>query len=221
MYLAIIGDFIDSKNLEDRSNYQKQLQKTLDLLNQKYKMHLASKMSITLDDEFQALFKEDAPIFQIIDELSIAMKPVDIRYGIGYGEILTTINPEQSLGADGPAYWNAREAITFIHQRNDYGQTHLAIRTGSETDDIILNSLLSAGEAIKSNWITSQIDVYETLLKEDIYQEQFDQQEIGEKLSLNSSALSKRLKSSNIKVYFRTRQSARLYLSQLKKEIKK
>lgn len=45
------------------------------------------------------------------------MQPYQVRFGIGVGKILTDINPELSIGADGPAYWHARKAINYIHQK--------------------------------------------------------------------------------------------------------
>lgn len=59
----------------------------------------------------------NAPLFQIIDRINFAMQPYQVRFGLCLGEILTDINPEQSIGADGPAYWHARKAINYIHQK--------------------------------------------------------------------------------------------------------
>ena len=37
--------------------------------------------------------------------------PVEIRYGIGVGQITTNINTDMALGADEPGFYNARKAI--------------------------------------------------------------------------------------------------------------
>lgn len=47
----------------------------------------------------------------IISEMEIEMYPVKLRFGIGIGSIVTDINRELLLGADGPAYHNARKMI--------------------------------------------------------------------------------------------------------------
>ena len=67
MYLALIADVIDSKTVQERFDLQKQLEKTLQKINELFKDCLASAFTLTLGDEFQALLKVDAPIFQIID----------------------------------------------------------------------------------------------------------------------------------------------------------
>ncbi|MBS6719197.1 MAG: DNA-binding protein, partial [Streptococcus parasanguinis] len=102
MYLALIADVIDSKIVQERFDLQKQLEKTLQKINELFKGCLASAFTLTLGDEFQALLKVDAPIFQIIDTLRSELKPTQLRFGIGLGEIVTDIDPLQSIGADGP-----------------------------------------------------------------------------------------------------------------------
>ena len=67
MYLALIADVIDSKIVQERFDLQKQLEKTLQKINELFKDCLASAFTLTLGDEFQALLKVEAPVFQIID----------------------------------------------------------------------------------------------------------------------------------------------------------
>ncbi len=207
LYFAIIGDFVDSKSIQNRYQAQKILENALTKINHKYENIIVSKFSITLGDEFQGLLTIEAPIFHMVDDLCQALFPYEVRFGVGLGDIVTDINPELSIGADRPAYWHAREAIQFVHQKNDYGNTSLAIEVGNPTKTAQLNALISAGDAIKADWRASQQEVLTSLLEMNVYQEHFDQQALGEMLQLNASALSKRLKSSSIKVYLRLRQA--------------
>ncbi|AGM98799.1 DNA-binding protein [Streptococcus iniae] len=218
-YLALIGDFIDSKQVDNRYDFQEKFKRCLSKINAKYQNEIVSKFSITLGDEFQGLLKSDADIFHIIDDISYMMSPHQIRYGIGFGKIITAINPEISIGADGPAYWNAREAINHVHQKNDYGQTKLFVQAPDDVVNLLINSLLSAGEAIKSNWRASQEEVFESILELNTYRETFDQKVLAEKLGLTASTLSKRLKSSNVKIYLRTRMAAKTLLNKIEEEL--
>lgn len=218
IYFALIGDLIDSKKLDNRYQVQKKLEECLKTINQKYGTFIVSQFSITLGDEFQALLSTEAPLFHLIDDIILALKPIQIRFGIGLGEIVTDINPELSIGADGPAYWLARKAINNIHQNNDYGNTQMAVALEDILKAEQINAILAAGEAIKADWRASQELVFETALDMDIYDEHFDQQELGQRLGLNASALSKRLKSSSLKVYFRTRKTALAMLQESLKE---
>ena len=208
MYLALIADVIDSKMVHERFDLQKQLEITLQKINGLFADYLASCFTLTLGDEFQALLKVDAPVFQIIDTLRSELTPTQLRFGIGLGEIVTAIDPLQSVGADGPAYWNARAAINFVHQKNDYGNTQIYFSSGKENQDFFVNALIASGEAIRSSWRDSQEEILLNLLKRSVYSESFSQQDLAQSLSINPSALSKRLKSSSIRVYLRGRAAA-------------
>ena len=208
MYLALIADVIDSKTVQERLDLQKQVEKTLQKMNELFGDYLASRFTLTLGDEFQALLKVDAPVFQIIDTLRSELTPTQLRFGIGLGEIVTAIDPLQSVGADGPAYWNARAAINFVHQKNDYGNTQIYFSSGKENQDFFVNSLIASGEAIRSGWRDSQEEILLNLLKRSVYSESFSQQDLAQSLAINPSALSKRLKSSSVRVYLRGRAGA-------------
>ncbi len=208
MYLALIADVIDSKIVQERLDLQKQVEKTLQKMNEFFGDYLASRFTLTLGDEFQALLKVDAPVFQIIDTLRSELTPTQLRFGIGLGEIVTAIDPLQSVGADGPAYWNARAAINFVHQKNDYGNTQIYFSSGKENQDFFVNALIASGEAIRSGWRDSQEEILLNLLKRSVYSESFSQQDLAQSLAINPSALSKRLKSSSIRVYLRGRAGA-------------
>ena len=208
MYLALIADVIDSKMVQERFNLQKQLEKTLRKMNELFGDYLASCFTLTLGDEFQALLKVDAPVFQIIDTLRSELTPTQLRFGIGLGEIVTDIDPLQSIGADGPAYWNARAAINLVHQKNDYGNTQIYFSSGNDSKDLLVNALIASGEAIRSGWRGSQEEILLDLLKRFVYSENFSQQDLAQSLDINPSALSKRLKSSSIRVYLRGRAAA-------------
>ena len=208
MYLALIADVIDSKMVQERLDLQKQVEKTLQKMNELFGDYLASRFTLTLGDEFQALLEVDAPVFQIIDTLRSELTPTQLRFGIGLGEIVTAIDPLQSIGADGPAYWNARAAINFVHQKNDYGNTQIYFSSGKENQDFFVNALIASGEAIRSSWRESQEEILLDLLKRAVYSETFSQQDLAQSLAINPSALSKRLKSSSIRVYLRGRAAA-------------
>lgn len=217
MYLALIADVIDSKMVQERFDLQKQLEKTLQTMNELFGEFLASSFTLTLGDEFQALLKVDAPVFQIIDTLRSELTPTQLRFGIGLGEILTDIDPLQSIGADGPAYWNARAAINLVHQKNDYGNTQIYFSSGKEKQDFFVNALIASGEAIRSGWRRSQEEILLDLLKRCVYSENFSQQDLAQSLAINPSALSKRLKSSSIRVYLRGRAAALASIQSLAK----
>ena len=103
LYIALIGDLIESKQLKNRKQAQKDLQDMMAVLNQDYRDYLVSPFTVTTGDEFQALLRPNPEIMQLLDQIALGF-PHPIRFGLGLGEIVTDINREQSIGADGPAY---------------------------------------------------------------------------------------------------------------------
>ncbi len=198
-YIAIIGDLINSKKSSRRDILQAQLVTAFNQLNEKYSNIIVSKLTITLGDEFQVLLQANREIFQLIDDIQ---RLVDhpIRFGIGYGPITTEINPEVSLGADGPAYWHARTAIELLEHNNYKGVLRQAF-VGLDKKDDVVNTLLLLTDTIRSGWTKTQTFVFNGLLAESIYQPTFNQKRMAAKLDLSDSAFSKRLQSGNIKIY--------------------
>ena len=116
-FAAVIGDIKDSRHLENRKEVQVHLQEILDRLNEKYKDHIVSKFLITLGDEFQGLLCGGEHILDMVNEIRMEMYPVRLRFGIGFGQITTDIKSEMALGADGPGYYRAREAVELLKER--------------------------------------------------------------------------------------------------------
>ena len=218
MYIALIGDIIESKKIQDRAQVQQHLLQLMKELNQQYQNYLVSPFTVTTGDEFQALFSPNSYIFQIIDQLSVAFSPYEIRFGIGVGEMVTEINKEQSIGSDGPAYWLAREAINHIHDKNDYGINHISVFLADEEVTWTVNAMLAACSFIQSKWTEVQYDVLKQLLAENIYDETFSHKEMARLLGITPSAFNKRIKASGLKIYLRNK---RVAMNQILKEIAK
>ena len=88
-YIAIIGDIKKSKELENRKNIQVRLNYVLSEINEKYNSVISAKFMITLGDEFQGLLCSGDRVLDIIEEIQRQMYPVEIRFGIGVGQITT------------------------------------------------------------------------------------------------------------------------------------
>lgn len=208
-YIAIIGNIIHSKQVSQRSNTIEGLKQQLNSINYSFSQNLASPFTLTKGDEFQALCKPNPYIFLMIDQIQLAFRnQLEIKFGIGLGEILTVIDPKQSIGLDGPAYWEAQKAIKVIQDKDDYGSSLVAFSSEYKQIDRVINPLLTSSDFIKATWNSSQTGLFEFLINNKIYQEEFKQKPIAEKMKLSQSAFTKRLKSSGIKLYFRNRKTA-------------
>lgn len=112
-YLALIGDIVNSKGEANRGDLQRKLTTALKRISER-KPKLASPYTITLGDEFQAVYKSADNLFRDIFSIMAEVAPTGVRFGIGVGELTTAINPKQALGMDGPAFHRARDSITIL-----------------------------------------------------------------------------------------------------------
>lgn len=211
-YLALICDLIDSRSIPDRHSTQIALQSLLDRANKRFKDRFVSRLTITLGDEFQALLHPDANPFEIVDWLQMHLPEHPFRCGLGLGEITTPIDPKRSIGADGPAYWRAREAIDELHQHDDYGAVQIRCHGLDPLDSIWMNDLLATTEILKDAWTDLQRATFLAILDQGIYSEDFSQKALAAQLKISENALYKRLRSTQIKVYLRARHHLYHYL---------
>lgn len=201
MYFALIGDIVNSKNIDDRYRVQEKLNHYMKELNQQYDSYLASGFAITLGDEFQALFTTPQKMFEIIAKIEVEMKPIQFRFAIGVGPILTSISKRNSIGSDGPAWWRARDAIVDLKNKHERGLKEITnIRIigldYSELGDLI-NISLAFSEKLKNRWTPAQQVVINYLIKTYGLTTNFAQNEVATQLNITAPDLNKKLKSSN------------------------
>lgn len=112
-HLVVIGDIMDSRRLRGRAAFQRKLTDSLGELSRGQKS-LASPYTLTLGDEFQAVYSRAVGLFADLCRVRIACLPAQVRLAVAVGEIKTAINPAQALGMDGPAFHLARDRIEAL-----------------------------------------------------------------------------------------------------------
>jgi hypothetical protein len=117
-YLVLIGDLVASRDSTNRKTLQQQLKAVLMHLNER-SAGPVSPYTLTLGDEFQAVFKTAEPVFDDMVQILAALHPVRVRFSLGLGEITTELNRDQALGMDGPAFYRARDGIDRLKDSGD------------------------------------------------------------------------------------------------------
>lgn len=215
-YVAVIGDIIQSKKIKNRYEVQNKLNEILNVINNKYQEDIASNFMITLGDEFQGLLKKGGNAINIISEIEAEMYPVQIRFGIGIGIIETDINPDIPLGADGPAYHNARKMIEKLKDnksRKKIPNTNIMILSdnGNTDTDILLNTILSLCSTMKSKWTERQREViFDCVVNGD------NQIRVAERLGISQSSVQKSLSNSGYYSYKNAMDTVSMALSIIK-----
>ncbi len=113
-YLVLIGDIVGSRQAGARAALQRRLLGAVQAVNRKRPALLDSPLTITLGDEFQAVYRQAGTVFGDIFFLLHALAPVRARFALAVGEIVTPLNKEQAIGMDGPAFHLARDLLTRL-----------------------------------------------------------------------------------------------------------
>ncbi|MCR5824184.1 MAG: SatD family protein [Lachnospiraceae bacterium] len=218
LYYAIIGDIKDSKKIDNRDTVQDKLRRTLDKVNVDYKEGIAANFLITLGDEFQGLLKRPDDIIALVKYIQNEMYPVQIRFGIGIGEIKTTIDHEAALGADGPAYYAARNAITEIREsekREKKQAADVKLATyGKESFEMIeINCLLGMIKVIENGWNPEQrFTIMDMLVHQD------SQENCAKRLQTTQPTVARRLSAGNFLVYKNALDTLNMAMRRVKNE---
>ncbi len=183
-YLALIGDIRRSRQLPDRRTVQERLRTALDLLDRRYSGELASGFAITTGDEFQALLTSPAIGLAVVVACEEALEGLDLRYGLGWGTLATRLEP-RAVGMDGPCFHAAREAIDAAKET---GRWLGARGFGSEADQV-LDGVFGLIGAVREEWTELQARAVAMRRRVET------QRELADRLSVDPSTVSKRLKS--------------------------
>lgn len=192
-YVAMIGDIKKSRKIKNRAEVQMKLNKILNEINDKYDKDIASKFIITLGDEFQGLLQNGENTMQIISEIERKIYPVKLRFGVGVGEITTDINKDMAIGADGPGYYKAREAIEYLKENEKRKQCNTAdirfeVDGENQATTLMINTILSLMTAIKESWSDRQREIIWHMMEYDD-----TQAKAAERLNIKQPAVQKSL----------------------------
>ena len=217
-FVAVIGDIKDSRHLENRKEVQTHMQTILEQVNEKYEEYIASRFLITLGDEFQGLLYTGENVLHIISEIRMQLYPVHLRFGIGFGQITTDIRAEMALGADGPGYYRAREAIERLKEREKKNRpvpAELCFKMGEQNrrTEIMLNTIFNLIYVIEKNWTKRQREIiWDMLLYED------GQHNTARRLNISQPTVQKALAAGGYYTYENALKNAAEILGEIKDE---
>lgn len=206
-YIAVIGDIKDSKLIENRGQIQEKLNRALKQINEIYQDDIASKFIITLGDEFQGLLKNKEHLIGIVKYIQQVMYPVKLRFGIGIGEIRTDIFYEAAIGADGPAYYEARKVITELREqekklKKQAADIQFSIYETKRFEIEEINTILVLMKLIEDKWSEKQrFTIW------DMEQNGGSQKECAERMNTTQSTVARRLAEGNYLIYERAKET--------------
>jgi hypothetical protein len=113
---TLIGDIVDSRSVQDRSDLQQRLTDALAEMNQA--LEPLVPLEVTIGDEFQACFDNSGVAVRasLIVRLELLRSAgIDSRYGLGAGEV-EVFSQRRPVSQDGPGWWAARDAVEQVQR---------------------------------------------------------------------------------------------------------
>lgn len=184
-YLVLIADLVASRRAPERQSLQHRLTAELNTLNRETPRP-TSPYTLTLGDEFQAVFDRADRIFADLVRLLSALHPMRIRFSLGLGAITTDLNPEQALGMDGPAFYAARDGIERLKASGDL------LRIEGLPDAALANGSLRLVSQRMDKWHANRFAILHRLMRDDSVQA------IADDLGISEQAVYKNIHSGGL-----------------------
>ncbi|WP_420126972.1 SatD family protein [Longimicrobium sp.] len=154
----MIGDIVQSRRIKDRSAVQDDLHDLINDLNTTLAPHLLAPFRISRGDEIQAIFGRAVAIPDLMwHAMTHFAHP--IRFGFGLGGLSTRLgdDPRQT---DGPAWWNARDAVQSSVQTKRTGGVLVGF---GDPDDLALTAFATVLNHMRGRLTERQLAVISLL----------------------------------------------------------
>jgi hypothetical protein len=183
--IAVIGDLIDSKKIEDRFSFQQRFAANLEDISQ---WRATSPYTLTLGDEFQALYTDGRGLFCDLFRIRECIYPVRCRFSVAIGEITTPINSQRAIGMDGPAFHLARERIN--HLKKTGGQ--LSVVGLPDAANAILHPAIHILWESTANWNRNRLKILRM-----VHEQRWDEPERYD-LDISERAINKNIRDGHL-----------------------
>jgi tetratricopeptide (TPR) repeat protein len=178
-YLVITGDIIESR----KSGITNEILKKK-LLEIEYPDNLLAPFRLSRGDEIQAVFRGYISFPAMLRQIRYLLRPLKLRFGIGFGEIEEQSTDRNSWNMNGTAFHYAREALDII-TAEDFFQT--IFLSNSDYDEAI-NTILLLIDNFQNSWTEAQWEaVY-------YYEKLGTYKKAAEKLNIAFQSIGKRCK---------------------------
>ena len=200
MYYALIGDMVGSKRLspEKRREAQEKLRLALENVNCKFAPDVAAKFIITLGDECQGLMRANGDPVSAALAVMRGLKPFEIRFSIGFGEIVTPIDPTAAIGADGPAFHLARRRVEAMKTKHG---ARLRFALSDPDTEETLNTVAALCDKLALDMTEKQYELVYSLLSARISGAKLTQTELASVSGVGQSTVNAQLASAGFNEY--------------------
>lgn len=111
-HYTLIGDLVGSRRLPDRGAAQVRVGAALVAVQEQLEAPPVQALEPTVGDEFQGAFPDLATALSAALLVRLELLPeIDVRCGLGFGEVEVHDPARRPILQDGPGWWAARDAL--------------------------------------------------------------------------------------------------------------
>ncbi len=191
-FAALTADIIGSRKLKDQGFSRNQIEKAISQLNTAREAFIVSKFCLLRGDEIQGVIFPPREAIVMVRYLRFYLRPVQIRVGIGIGDITTEIDKNNPWNMDGSSFHRAREALEEI-KLSRHPATF--INSLEEDFDYNLNVILALMDVISNRWTDGQWEAIHA------YEQMGTYQKASQILKVRPQNVAKRCQSAHWKVF--------------------
>ena len=187
--VAVIGDVAGSRNVPDRLALQRRLEGALARTN---KVTVpVQPLRMTLGDQLQGRFGKLSDALDVTLWIRLELfDTIEVRFGVGIGEIVVPAKGRSPYGQDGPVWWAARDRLDGLRSIEDKREWppgwRTAFSSGEATADALINALLVCRDQILQGFDERDARILLGLLKGST------QATIGKHVGITQGAVSQR-----------------------------
>lgn len=221
-YAVVIGDIVSSRSFEDQKSLIELAIETLDWVNET--LPSVQPLEMTVGDELQGAYSNLGQALEAALYVQLRLKgDMDLRFGLGWGEI-SQFDPERApMAQSGSAWWAAREALDSV---SELGSKKLWPRTlttrfrrgdvvaaasdpssadlsGSDPVEQMVNSFLLCRDGLLARMDDRDARITLGLFRDD------RQEDIAKELRISQSAVAQRVGDGGAGALFRAHQGLR------------
>ena len=191
-FAALTADIIGSRKLKNQGFSRSQIEKAISQLNTAREAFIVSKFCLLRGDEIQGVVFPPREAIVMVRYLRFYLRPVQIRVGIGIGDITTEIDKNNPWNMDGSSFHRAREALEEI-KLSRHPATF--INSLEEDFDYNLNVILALMDVISNRWTDGQWEAIHA------YEQMGTYQKASQILKVRPQNVAKRCQSAHWKVF--------------------
>ena len=181
-FYVMLGDVIHSRQITDRNDFQKRIEKTCQIINTRYSEDTYADFKILKGiDEIGGVLTGMSKTYEIITTILEEIYPNLMRFVLVFDYIDTAVATKDVTKMDGPAFHKASD---MIHKLKSSKLTCDISANNKMIDTMVANQINSL-LLMKINWSTRQHQV----VKE--YERTMNQSRVAEHFEMTQQAVSK------------------------------